>query len=112
MRTLLALFAGLLLAGTVYAQEEAPTPPPLPDSQSTAPDSNTAEELQPEVTIIRRGKDRIEEYRISGQLYIVKITPANGKPYYLMDTDGDGSLETRRNDLDNPEIVQWRIFTW
>lgn len=112
MRTLLPLLTGLLLSAAVHAQEEAPTPPPLPENQSAAPVGNTGEELQPEVTIIKRGKDVIEEYRISGQLYMVKISPAKGKPYYLMDTDGDGSLETRRNDLDNPEIVQWRIFTW
>ncbi|MCW8958360.1 MAG: DUF2782 domain-containing protein, partial [Gammaproteobacteria bacterium] len=47
-----------------------------------------------------------------GQLYMIKITPGKGRPYYLVDTDGDGSLETRRNDLDSPEVIKWRIFTW
>ncbi len=74
--------------------------------------TNGDEELQPEVTIIHRGKETIEEYRVGGQLYMIKITPSKGLPYYLMDMDGDGSLETRRNDLENPPIVQWRIFTW
>lgn len=109
MRTLTPLLAGLLLSTTLQAaQEEVPPPPPLPDSVPAGSD----EELQPEVTIIRRGKDVIEEYRVGGQLYMVKITPSKGKPYYLMDSDGDGSLETRRNELDNPEVIQWRIFTW
>ncbi|MGM0594254.1 MAG: DUF2782 domain-containing protein [Pseudomonadota bacterium] len=108
MRRYALLFTGLLLSTAASAQQEIPLPPPLPDSVPAGSD----QELEPEVTIIRRGDDTIEEYRVSGQLYMIKITPAMGKPYYLVDTDGDGSLETRRNGLDNPEVVQWRIFTW
>ncbi|MFO7593186.1 MAG: DUF2782 domain-containing protein [Pseudomonadota bacterium] len=108
MRYLLPLLIGLLLSPLVNARDEIPVPPPLPEN---VPPGND-EELQPEVTIIRRGEDIIQEYRVNGQLYMVKITPSKGKPYYLMDTDGDGSLETRRNELDNPEVIQWRIFTW
>jgi hypothetical protein len=97
MRYLLLLLTTLLLATPLYAEEAV-----------AAGD----EELQPEVTIVRRGNETIEEYRVGGQLYMIKITPSKGAPYYLMDTDGDGSLETRRNDLENPSVVQWRIFTW
>jgi hypothetical protein len=96
MRYLLLLFTATLLATPLYAEET----------------TSSDEELQPEVTIVHRGKEIIEEYRVGGQLYMIKITPSNGVPYYLMDTDGDGSLETRRNDLENPSVVQWRIFTW
>jgi hypothetical protein len=109
MRSLLPILAGLLLSTALYAEEAAPPPPPIPDE---APASSSDEELQPEVTIVHRGKDVIQEYRVNGQLYMVKIIPSKGKPYYLVDSDGDGSLETRRSQLDNPEIVQWRIFTW
>jgi hypothetical protein len=97
MRYLSLLFTALLLAAPLHAEE---------------PTATSDEELQPEVTIVHHGKETIEEYRVNGQLYMVKITPSNGIPYYLMDTDGDGSLETRRNDLENPSVVQWRIFTW
>ncbi len=97
MRYLLLLLTALLLAAPLQAEETAAT---------------SDEELQPEVTIVRRGNETIEEYRVGGQLYMIKITPSKGAPYYLMDTDGDGSLETRRNDLENPSVVQWRIFTW
>lgn len=97
MRYLLLLLTSLLLAAPLQAEETIAT---------------SDEELQPEVTIVRRGNETIEEYRVGGQLYMIKITPSKGAPYYLLDTDGDGSLETRRNDLENPSIVQWRIFTW
>ena len=30
---------------------------------------------------------------------MIKVNPARGTPYYLVDTDGDGNLETRFNDL-------------
>lgn len=65
-----------------------------------------------EVTIRQGEKGAIEEYRINGQIYMVRIIPHKGPPYYLIDTDGDGSFETRRNELDNPETVQWEILRW
>ncbi len=71
------------------------------------------ETLEPEVTIIQKDDQKIEEYRIGGQLYMIKITPKNAPPYYLMDTDGDGNLETRRDDID-PAVVgpSWKLFSW
>lgn len=90
----------------------APTPPPMPEGNS---EKNTAEEdnLEPQVTIIRRADSTVEEYRVNGQLYMVKITPDVGPAYYLVDTDGDGSLETTRHSLDaNHNIPQWILFSW
>ncbi len=69
--------------------------------------------LEPEVTIVPQGEGRVEEYRIKGQLYMIKVVPSKGLPYYLIDSDGDGRLETRRNDLD-PDVVipRWTLFEW
>jgi len=64
------------------------------------------------VTITHRGTSKIEEYRINGRLYMVKIIPARGYPYYLIDTNGDGRLDTYRTGIENPNIVQWRLFKW
>ncbi len=69
--------------------------------------------LEPEVTIVQRGDKVIEEYRLNGNLYMIKITPSMGVPYYLLDSDGDGVLETRRNDLDPDVLIpRWTIFEW
>lgn len=111
MRPLL-LALGLLTALAVQAEDTppfkpVPPPPPLPDE---VPPSEA--ELEPEVTIRRQGEEVIEEYRVNGQLFMIKITPSKGYPYYLIDTDGDGSLETHRNDLENPEVNMWRLLTW
>jgi uncharacterized protein (DUF4415 family) len=115
MRYLLPLLVLAFSTASLQAQDEAPAPPRLPEQEQGDPAETKPpqdEELQPEVTIIRRGDDVVEEYRAGGQLYMVKITPSKGLPYYLIDSDGDGVLETRRNELDNPEVVKWRIFSW
>ncbi len=99
----LSLFL-LISFSPLYADNGGQIPPPLPE--------NVEGEFEPEVTIIRRKEARIEEYRTNGILYMIKITPKRGYPYYLIDTDGDGSLETRQNELGSPEVVQWRLFSW
>jgi len=124
MRTLYTTLLLSLLTSPLYAAEnkestDAPPPPPMAEQpadtpQEAPPPPAAAEdqEMQPEVTIFKRKEETIEEYRLNGRLYMVKITPSKGYPYYLIDTDGDGSLETRRNELDNPPVVQWRLFEW
>jgi hypothetical protein len=87
--------------------EDLPEPPVLSDPVESG------EAIEPEVTIIRKKDATIEEYRINGNLYMVKITPVVGKPYYLVDRDGDGQMESRVNDIYNDIIVpQWVLFSW
>lgn len=100
--------AGLSMAGAVRAADKADLPPPPPP-----PQIQSGETLQPEVNIIDRDGKRIEEYSVNGRVYAAKITPKGGVPYYLVDKDGDGLLETRENDLKGtPTIPQWIIFSW
>jgi len=110
---LILFFALLVFAGTVPAQdgpdeepEAVPPPPDIPDPL------RSGDVIEPEVTIIRRDDAVIEEYRINGYLYMVKITPSAGRPYYLMDRDGDGSMEYRSGKLESPSVPQWVIFSW
>lgn len=52
--------------------------------------------------------DVIEQYRVAGQLRVVKVTPVRGPVYYLMDNDGDG-----RPDEGAPvSPVYWKLFEW
>lgn len=117
--SLSALLALVLLAAhPVLAQDEAAPAAPAPtDNTVDAPPppmpADEREEMEPEVTIIRREDRTVEEYRINGQLYMVKVTPTKGYPYYLVDADGDGNLETRRNELDPRVLVpSWVILRW
>ena len=84
--------------------ESVPTLPDEADDSRNIP--------QPEVRIIRKKDVVIEEYRVNGHLRYVKITPTVGNPYYMVDTDGDGVLETREDNFSNPPINQWILLEW
>ena len=109
-RYTLLLLSGLLCLGSTIASAEekenleAPPPPPEVLEEKHLP--------PPEVKIIRRKDATIEEYRINDQLRYAKITPVKKPSYYLIDTDGDGQLDTRRGDLSNPEVQQWILMRW
>jgi len=86
--------------------DPVPEPPELPDQ------IESGEAIEPEVTIIRREDATIEEYRVNGFLYAVKVTPAIGPAYYLMDKDGNGTLESRMEGLEDFIVPQWVLFRW
>lgn len=83
----------MLICASALAQN-APAPPalePLPEAPpapATAPEGD----FEPQITIIKRGENTIEEYRINGRLYLVKVTPPHGVPYYMIDRQGDGNF--------------------
>jgi len=84
---------------------EAAPPPPAAIEDGQA--------LEPDVTIVQRKDATVEEYRLNGRLYMVKVIPFVGPPYYLMDNDGDGLMEARISDLKRDPIApQWVIFSW
>lgn len=108
MRILIAVIG--LLPTALWAQSpEAPPPPPLPEQQEQAAE---AAEQETDVVIRKRGEETIEEYRVNGRVVMIKITPKIGPSYYLLDNDGDGSLETYHGATDSPPIVQWRVLQW
>jgi Protein of unknown function (DUF2782). len=64
MRTLNRLLLAALLglgATTVMAADDAPTP-------------------EPDVTIRQEGDRTVQEYRVNGFLYAIKVIPKHGKP--------------------------------
>jgi len=65
---------------------------------------------EPDVTIRQDGDRTVEEYRVNGFLYAVKITPKNGKPYFLVRADGDSNFI--RADRPDMLIPAWEIFSW
>jgi hypothetical protein len=88
------------------ALEPIPEPPPAPPGLE--PDGA----LEPQVTIQRRGTDTVEEFRLNGRVYMVKVTPANGKPYYLIDNVGRGEF-TRHDSYDTgTRPPMWVIHQW
>lgn len=92
---LLSCLCGAAFAGEQPPANLQPLPPP-PALDTTAPDSD----LEPQVTITKKGDMTIEEYRSGGKLYMIKITPKVGKPYYMVDELGDGKF-SRQESLDS-----------
>lgn len=95
--------------------DSAPTiqPPAVPEQPDLPEPVQSGENIDPDITIIKRGKDTIQEYRINGKKYMVKIIPAIGPPYYLVDTDGDGNMDVRRSNLESGlQTPQWVLFSW
>jgi hypothetical protein len=76
---------------------------PVPDNLEPLPPPpamDDASDDEPEVTITKQSEQTIEEYRAGGKLYMIKITPKHGVPYYLVDDKGDGKF-SRQESLDS-----------
>jgi Protein of unknown function (DUF2782) len=87
----------------------APVPEP-PDLPSRLEDGQP---IEPQVTIVRKKDAVVEEYRANGRMFMVKVTPKVGLPYYLLDRDGDGRMESRMSKISEEFAVpQWVIFSW
>ena len=116
--TVLAALAAAWLAGSVAAQQEdLARPPPIPpETEGDVPIPPKVQDEQSEPTVtIREEEDRmIEEYSRNGRVYMVKVTPRGGKPYYYIDTDGDGTLELdpAQRALNPVQPVYWKVKEW
>ena len=113
MRHFLALLA-LVFAAQAFGQsaprplppgskplEEPPPPPAVMESDPA---------LEPQVTIRREGERTIQEYRLKGKLYMMRVTPAHGRPYILIDHKGDGQF-ARQDNLDSGiRVPQWVLL--
>jgi hypothetical protein len=125
MRTLLIFLLAVLFAPALAADTGStapggkappavvpePPPPPANYNPPTSPGAERTEQPEPEVTITTKGTEIHEEYRLNGRLYMIKVTPKHGKPYYLVDPDGSGQF--RRSDF-QPRIAvpMWVIKRW
>ncbi|HDZ16610.1 MAG TPA: DUF2782 domain-containing protein [Methylophaga aminisulfidivorans] len=98
---------GLLMTTQVWAEDSVLVQPPvIPEPLQSG------ESMEPDINIIQEDDRTVEEYRVNGELYMIKVTPTIGKPYYLMDSDGDGSLETKSFELGSPAVPNWILFKW
>jgi hypothetical protein len=100
------LFAGLAAsAQTPPAPKVDTTPPPPPDFSGDS-------DLEPQVTIIRRDNDVVEEVRVKGELRYLRVTPRYGRTYYLI-PDQNGNTYIRRDSLDPTlKVPMWVLFSF
>lgn len=107
----------LLIAWPVLAQAEpqpSDAPPPPPIREPLPPKvQDPDEQIEPQVVIRREEGRIIEEYSSGGQVYMMKVTPLDGGPsYYLLDTDGDGELDSRHEHMEPVKPAYWKIAEW
>ena len=108
MRPAALLCLSLLAASPAWG--EPPKLEPVPDIPP--PPGMVDQDLQPQITIKQKGENKVEEFRVRGRLYMIKVTPPHGRPYYLVDQRGDG-LMRRYDDLSpNFMVPMWMIFAF
>ncbi|MBX9904578.1 MAG: DUF2782 domain-containing protein [Burkholderiales bacterium] len=123
--SLLAAAAALALTGVsqnaialdVIAQaapaQKKPAAQPIPEPPPPPPGFELDPAAEPQVTIRKRGEDTVEEYRIAGKLYMMKVTPAGGGPsYYLIDERGDGKFARQEGPGTGVRPPMWVIHSW
>jgi hypothetical protein len=86
----------VFVAIAAVAQTRPPKLEPLPEAPP--PPIPAAEE--PSVRIPVQEGDRIEPIRHGGRVVAVRVTPPGGRPYFLIDTTGEGGW-MRRESLDD-----------
>jgi len=108
-------FAAFAFAWALTAVAQKAPPPnlePLPEAPPPPPEIANDPELTPQVTVIRKETETVEEYRVNGKLTMVKVTPRTGKPYYLMPEGKDGAM-VRRDSLDsNLKVPMWLLYSF
>jgi hypothetical protein len=99
----LAVFVLMCAAAAAAAQDKPQPLQELPPPVISGPD-------EPAVRIPVQKEDRVEELREGGRIVMLKVTPPNGRPYYLVDTTGNGNW-MRRDPLDDGvRVPMWPVY--
>jgi len=96
-------------AGALAQQQRPPRLEPLPEAPPPLIREGADE---PRVRIAPQEGDKVEEMRDGGRIVMMKVTPPNGAPYYLLDPLGNGNW-TRRDALEpGIRVPMWTIQTF
>ena len=99
MRIAMTLAAALLLSAC------ATNGAPLPEPAGGMPiPEGAVEAIRTEAN-----GDVVHEYRVAGQLRLVKVDPANGPTYYLVDRNGDGKVDVEEGEM---PATYFKLFSW
>lgn len=100
------------IAQTAPAQNSRSAAQPIPEPPPPPPGFELDPAAEPQVTIRKRGEDTVEEYRMAGRLYMIKVTPPGGRPYYLIDERGDGKFARQEGPETGIRPPMWVIHSW
>ncbi len=110
-----AFACALCVAGAAPPAAAQSTQRPLPPGsrplEEPPPVVTDDPSVRPEVTTRTEPDQTVQEYRVHGKLFMMRVTPKHGKPYILMDNKGDGTFTRQDNNLDNGvRVPQWVLF--
>lgn len=95
-----------------YSANDTDTTPPTGEQLADKAHSSVPSGDDTDITIIQKKDAVIKEVRVNGKLRYAKITPKNGKPYYMYDSDGDGVLDATETDTRKANVNQWILLEW
>lgn len=108
MRRISIWLLGVVATRWVLAAEPVTTTePPLFDNSTPAVNEEPFMEGEP-VFIGDDKQEMVKEYKAGGAVWMIEVQPTKGRPYFLIDSDGDGRFESRRSELG----PQFRVPTW
>jgi uncharacterized protein DUF2782 len=94
------------VAFSTLSQQRPPKLEPLPGPPPpTIPGPD-----EPSVRIPVQEPDEVEEMRQGGRVVALKVTPPGGKPYFLVDTTGNGNWMRRDSLDDGVRVPMWPIL--
>lgn len=106
MKRIVLLAVLLPLCAVAAPTVDAPPPPPVPAAAIEAPGDEV------EVRIVEEKEATIAEYRSHGKLFMIKVTPKVGAPYFLIDKEGKGKFDRGDSPANGPAFVvpRWVLF--
>ena len=104
-----AVIAALLVASFSAPAQDRSRAQPVPEPPPPPPGFESDPALEPQITIRKSGEDQVEEYRIGGRLYMIKVTPPGGRPYYMIDQRGDGKFSRQESHDSGLRPPMWVI---
>ena len=82
----------LLLCLMISSAAVGAPPSDRPPDLKPVPDGAPGPDDVPTVTIRQSDQGRVVEYRANGKLFMIKVIPKVGRPYYLIDNTGSGQF--------------------
>lgn len=98
----------LVLLLAMHGAQAQPRLEPVPERPPPDPGA-AASPSEPSVRIPVQESDKVEELREGGRVVMLKVTPKGGKPYYLVDTTGNGNWMRRDSLDDGVRVPMWPI---
>ncbi|MDQ2702120.1 MAG: DUF2782 domain-containing protein [Pseudomonadota bacterium] len=102
MQAILAVLAAGLLGACASSGEALPVP-------QTADGTPVVPEDSIEAVVVQDNGDVIHEYRVQGQLVMLKVVPVRGPTYYLIDRNGDGRVDPEDGEA---PATYYKLFSW